>query len=98
MNKAINSYKEIEKYLQNKQVYFKKEIANVDLETFAESGKVHNVGNVQISRLNKEQVAMTIDIDGVETTIVEYKNDKEFYSWLIYNFVPVKELVNCWYS
>ena len=31
------SYQDVENYLQNKQVYFKKEIANSNLQTIAES-------------------------------------------------------------
>lgn len=92
------SYQDVEKYLQNKQVYFKKEIANSDLQTIAESGKVHSVGKVQLTRLNEQQIAFTLNVNGAETTMYEYKSDLELFAWVKTNFIPVCELVERWLS
>jgi hypothetical protein len=83
------SYQDVEIYLQNKQVYFKKEIANSDFKTIAESGKVHYIERVNLIRLNKEQIAFSINVNGRETTMYEYKSDLEFFDWVKTNFIPV---------
>lgn len=92
------SYQDVENYLQNKQVYFKKEIANSDLQTIAESGKVHNVGKVELKRLNATVVALCIQINDIEANLYEYKTDLELFAWVKTNFIPVCELVECWLS
>ncbi len=92
------SYQDVENYLQNKQVYFKKEIANGDFKTIAESGKVHNIGKVDLTRLNKQQIAFTLNVNGTDTTMYEYKSDLELFAWVKTNFIPVCELVECWSS
>ena len=92
------SYKDVENYLQNKQVYFKKEIANSDFKTIAESGKVHDIGKVDLSRLNEQQIAFTLNINGTDTTMYEYKSDLELFAWVRTNFIPVCELVERWSS
>ena len=92
------SYQDVENYLQNKQVYFRKEIANSDFKTISESGKVYNVGKVDLNRLNEQQIAFTININGVETTMYEYKSDLELFAWVKTNFIPVCELVERWLS
>jgi len=94
----ILSYQDVESYLQNKQVYFKKEIANSDFKTIAESGKVHNIGKVELTRINNERVAFNLVVNGVETTMYEYKSDLELFAWVKTNFIPVPELVNRWMS
>ena len=90
----ILSYQDVESYLQNKQVYFKKEIANSDFKTIAESGKVHNIGKVELTRINNERVAFNLVVNGVETTMYEYRSDLELFAWVKTNFIPVPELVN----
>ena len=94
----ILNYLDAEIYLQNKQVYFKKEIANSDFKTLAESGKVHNVGKVQLTRLNDQQIAFDLNVNGVTTTMYEYKTDLELFAWVRTNFIPVCELVERWLS
>lgn len=92
------SYQDVENYLQNKQVYFKKEIANSDLKTLVEKDRVHNVGKVELKRLNATVVALSIQINDIETTLYEYKTDLELFAWVKQNFIPVCELVKCWLS
>lgn len=94
----ILTYQDVESYLQNKQVYFKKEIVNSDFKTIAESDKVHNVGKVDVTRISDERVAFTIVVNGVETTMYEYKSDLELFAWVKTNFIPVSELVDQWMS
>ncbi len=94
----ILSYRDIENYLQNKQVYFKKEIANSDFKTIVEGGKVHNVEKVDVTRISDERVAFTLVVNGIETTMYEYKSDLELFSWVKTNFIPVAEMVDRWMS
>lgn len=89
----IQNYEDIKKYLQYKQVYFKREIADSGLVTIFESGKVHDFGNVQIRRLSEEVVAFTIECNGLLTTLFEYKSDLELFAWVKTTFIPVQELV-----
>ena len=88
--KAI--FETVESHLQNKQVYFRKEIANVDLQTIAEARKVHNVGRVSVQRIDVERFALDIEINGKETTIYQYMSRDEFFEWVWDNFIPVSEL------
>ena len=92
------SYQDVENYLQNKQVYFKKEIANSDFKTIAKSGKVHSIGKVNLTRLNENQIAFTLNVNGTETTMYEYKSDLELFAWVKTNFIPVCELIERWSS
>lgn len=94
----ILSYQDVVNYLQNKQVYFKKEIANNDFNTIAESGKVHNIGKVDVTRISDDRIAFTIIANGAETTMYEYKSDLELFAWVKTNFIPVSELVERWMS
>lgn len=94
----ILSYKDVENYLQNRQVYFKKEIADSDFRTIAQSGTVHNIGRVELTRISDERVAFTLVINDIETTMYEYKTDLELFAWVKTNFIPVCELVECWLS
>jgi hypothetical protein len=79
-------------------VYFKKEIANSDFKTIAESGKVHNIGKVELTRISNEIIAFTVVVNGVEATMYEYKSDLELFAWVKTNFIPVSELVERWMS
>lgn len=87
--KGFVSYQEVEFYLQNKQVYFKKEIVNSDFKIIAESGKVYYIERVNLIRLNKEQIAFSINVNGRETTMYEHKSDLELFGWVKTNFIPV---------
>ena len=48
----IRSFEDVEKYLANQQVYFKKEIVSIDFKTIAEELRVHNVGKVDAKRIS----------------------------------------------
>lgn len=87
---------DVENYLQNKQVYFKKEICCSDFKTIAESGKVHNIGKVELTLLNENTIAFHLNINGIDVTIYEYKSDVEFFAWVRTNFIPVLVLVEQW--
>lgn len=94
----ILNYLDAEIYLQNKQVYFKKEIANSDFKTLAESGKVHNVGKVELERLSESTIAFYMQINDIETTMYEHKTDLELFAFIKTNFIPVCELIECYQS
>lgn len=88
------SYGDVETYLARKQVYFKKEIANINFQTIASSDRVHQVGRVEVRRLNNQQIAFSIQINDLEATLIEYKSDLELFAWIKTNFIPVSELLN----
>ena len=93
----IVTFAEVENYLKNKQVYFKKEIVDSSfIQTVAQGGKVHNIGNVEVKRINDNVIALTMFIDGIETTIYDYKTDSEFIKFIKTQFVPVSYLVQNW--
>jgi hypothetical protein len=94
----ILSYRDVEDYLSCKQVYFRKQISNVDLKTIVESGKVYYVGKVELKRLNENTLSFLLIIEGKEVNIFEYKSDLEMFSFVKTNFIPVQELVNKWLS
>lgn len=89
----MKDYEDVKSYLQNKQVYFKKEIVNSDFQTIAESGKVHNVGQCDLKRLNEQRIAFTLEINGTETTMYQYMTDLELFAWVKSDFIPVQELL-----
>jgi len=90
------AYKDVEIYLQNKQVYFKKEIADVNLQTIAAAQTVHYVGAVVLERISEERIAFTIIVNGIKTTMYEYKSDNELFKWVKENFIPVAELAQAY--
>ena len=84
-----------ENYLKNSQVYFRKAIANKDwLSEEVEANKVHQVGRVEINRIDEDRVAFHIQVNGNEYTLYEYKTDLELFAWIRTNLIPVRELVN----
>lgn len=94
----ILSYSDVEKYLQNKQVYFRKNIENSNFKNLAQENKVYNVSKVIVERISDERIAFTISINGAETTMYEYKSDLSFFAWIKNNFIPVNELFNAYLS
>lgn len=94
----METYKEVEIYLKNKQVYFRKEITNSDFKTIAERGKVYNVGRVEASKLGDRTTSLNIVINSVETTIYTEIKDKEFFNWIKTIFIPVSILVDNYYK
>jgi hypothetical protein len=94
----ILSYRDVEDYLSCKQVYFRKQISNVDLKTIVESGRVYYVGKVELKRLNENTLSFLLIIEGKEVNIFEYKSDLEMFAFVKTNFIPVQELVNKWLS
>lgn len=92
----ILSYKDVENYLQNKQVYFKKGIVDIDFKTIAESGKVHNIGEVELRRIRDDTVTFTIVVNGLQVTMYEYMSDLELFDWVKTDFIPVNKMVERW--
>jgi hypothetical protein len=90
----MKNLNDIQKYLQNKQVYFRVEITNSDLQTIAEAGKVHEIGNVEVTRLNERTIAFKLVINSKEVSIYQYKTDEAFVKWVNSFLIPVHELVD----
>lgn len=89
----IANYQDVVNYLQNKQVYLKIEIVNNDYKTIAESNKVYNIGEVELTRIRVDCVAITVEINNTQTTMYLYYRDIELFKWIKSNFIPVSELV-----
>ena len=88
--------KDVEIYLSNRQVYFKKEIVDCDFKTIAKSGVVYNVGDVKINETTNKYhncMCLNINIDNIEVNLYEYKKEHEFIEWIKTNFIPVNELI-----
>jgi hypothetical protein len=95
-NEPFRNYNEVEKYLQNKQVYLRKDIVNSDFKRMLKGRMVYNIEYVEIKSLNKrpiETFAFTLIIEGLEFTIYEYKTQQELFKWIKQNFIPISELI-----
>ena len=60
----IVSFNDVEKFLQNKQVYFKMGIVDVNLRTIVSAKRVHDIGDVSSERISDQTIAFYITIDG----------------------------------
>ena len=89
----ILSFEDVEKYIRNKQVYFRKEICDIDFKTIAESQKVHEVGNVEVKRISKSTIMIEIKINKKTSLLTLEKTDLEFFAWIKTNFIPIKLLI-----
>jgi len=90
----MKNLNDVQKYLQNKQVYFRVEITDSDLQTIAEAGKVHEIGSVEITRIEMYRIALDMIINGKETSIILNRTDEEFIKWVKSFLIPVHELVD----
>lgn len=89
-----NLLAQIEIYLQNKQLYFRKEITDVNLKTIMQGDRVHDVSTVKVERLNEDCIAFTLHSGDKQFTLYEHKSDVELFEWVKWNFIPVFELIN----
>ena len=94
----IVSFNDVEKFLQNKQVYFKMGIVDVNLRTIVSAERVHDVGDVSAERISNQTIAFYITVDGKENAIYKECTDFEFFAWIKQNFIPVQDLVAWWIS
>lgn len=83
-----------EKYLQNKQVYFRKKIVDNNLKTILEGDKVYDVGIVEIRRSNQTTISLYIKINDEMVNIYECKRDLDLFAWLRTNLIPLNELID----
>jgi hypothetical protein len=90
----MKNLNDVQKYLQNQQVYFRVEITDSDLQTIAEAGKVHEIGSVEVTRLNKSTLLFKLVINSREVSIYKYKTDEEFVNWVNAFLIPVHGLVD----
>ena len=90
----MKNLNDVQKYLQNQQVYFRVEITDSDLQTIAEAGKVHEIGSVEITRIEMYRIAFDVIINGQETSIILNRTDEEFIKWVKSFLIPVHELVD----
>ena len=93
-NEPFKNYKDVEEYLQYKQVFFKKSIANADLQEILKGGEVHNVGKVSIERIRTDAIAFSLEVCGKEITIYEFKEQQEFFKDIKKQFIPIVDFMN----
>lgn len=93
-NEPFRNYKEVEEYLQYKQVFFKKGIVNSDLQEILKGGEVHNIGKVSIERIRTDAIAFSMEVCGKEITIYEFKDQLEFFKDVKNQFIPIVEFIN----
>ena len=89
----MKNLNDVQKYLQNQQVYFRVEITDSDFKTIAEASKAHEIGSVEVTRLNERTIALKLVINGKEVSIYRDKTDEEFIKWVKAFLIPVYELV-----
>jgi len=94
----ILSFSDVENYLRNQQVYFRKEIVDSDMKTIAKANRVYDIGDVEIERINKEVIVFFFVIDGIERRIYAYRTNLGFFAWIKVNFIPVSELIKSYDS
>jgi hypothetical protein len=90
----MKNLNDVQKYLQNKQVYFRVEITDSDFKTIAAAGKAHEIGSVEVTRLNEQTIAFKLVINSKEVSVYQYKTDEEFINWVNAFLIPVHELVD----
>ena len=90
----MKNLNDVQIYLQNQQVYFRVEITDSDLKTIAEAGKAHEIGSVEITRLNERTIAFKLVINGKEVSIYRDKTDEAFINWVKAFLIPVHGLVD----
>jgi hypothetical protein len=94
----ILSFNAVELYLAHRQVYFRREILNSDFKSIADGNWVHNIGDIQVRRLDERRIVMELEINGQITTITQYCGDLAFFAWVKTQFVPVSELICTYYD
>jgi len=90
----MTSLNDVQKYLQNKQVYFRVEITDSDLKTIAAAGKAHEIGSVEVKRIDRYRVILDVNVNGNEASIIAHRTDEEFIKWVKAFLIPVHELVD----
>jgi hypothetical protein len=90
----MKNLNDVQKYLQNQQVYFMVEITDSDFKTIAEAGKVHEIGSVEVKGIDTCRIYFNFNVNGKETSIIVPKTDKEFIKWVKSFLIPVHELVD----
>jgi hypothetical protein len=90
----MKNLNDVQKYLQNQQVFFRVEITDSDFKTIAEAGKAHEIGSVEVTRLNERTLLFKLVINGKEVSIYKDKTDEDFIKWVKAFLIPVHELVD----
>lgn len=90
----ILSYKDVESYLSNKQIYFREGVKNTDSLLMVEGGKVHNVTDVSIDRFNKHTVVLEMNINNEVFLILAKGTDLDLFAWVRSNFIIIDDLVS----
>jgi hypothetical protein len=96
----INSYLDVEQFLQFKQVYCRKQILDQNFKTKLDAGIVYDFGKVQVDCINTGTIAIEFYFNGKKEpiTIYEYSTDQEFFAFIKRLFVPVHLMVQKYFN
>lgn len=94
----VLSMEDVEKHLENKQVFFKKEITNIDLKRVTAPRTVYKIGDVRVHRIDTARIAFSMVVDDCDMTMYLYKSDIEFFNWVQENFIPVRDMAALYFK
>jgi hypothetical protein len=89
----ILTIKDAENYLKFKQVYFKKEVCNIDFQTQFEANRVHNLLQINIEEVRKNIYCLNINSENQCAFIYKECSKLELFAWIKVNFIPINELI-----
>jgi hypothetical protein len=90
----ILSFEDVENYLKFKQVYFRKEICNIDLKTTLKGAYVHNLQSITCNPVRENVFYLAIEVDGITIPIYKDCTMLEFFAWVKTNFTPISKLID----
>lgn len=94
----ILNFKDVEKYLAHKQVYFRKSIVDINMKTIVKEFLVHNVSDIKVYRLNNDIITLRMTVLDEEIIIHKEMQDLEMFAWIRTNLIPVDILVKSFLS
>jgi len=88
----------LKKYLEQKEVFVKKEISNVDLKTIIKSHSTIFIKSVECDEIRGGCFSLDvnfIDFSGENKNIIiyQYLSKNEFLSFVKENFIPIKQFI-----
>lgn len=94
----IFSFSDVQKYLENKQVYFRMELVDSDFKTIAPAQFVSSIGSVSVEEVREDTIGLTLQIGDTETTYYHHGDELSFFAFVRSQFIPVGLLVDHYYQ
>ena len=90
----ILTFEDAENYLKFQQVYFKKEICDINMKTVLAANYVHKLNSVSCYQ-KEDRFYLEIECKGhISPICTFYKSKLEFFAWIRTNFIPLSELIH----